>query len=165
MFNDIFTINQKLEEANYFELDNEHKKELVDKELYNYLYNKLSILYNNSNEPVEKILKELCINSNTMDLLTIINSIIPLTERKSLCNITHFILAIAGSMQGCSITWYESDENEPYHIPNASFVNSHWDKIYTHKKNSDLIILNFVYDVFMNHFIVKEEENQIKKLK
>lgn len=100
-----YNVGSSLLEKGFWEKDIEEKKELIDEELKNYIIEKIQTFG----------VSELIVNKeqelNVTELLQILASYIPLEEQfETLRHFTHYILQVAGDLQGYYITWWsESD--------------------------------------------------------
>lgn len=156
--NDIyFKVGSSLARDDFDFKNVEEKKMLVDKELKNYLIEKI-------NENGTKLISESSHNDGitTNDLVEVLASIIPEDKHfDTLRHLTHFIVNIAGEMQGHSIMWWSENEDSYKNLPVASFnENGLWDDIHTHEDDLYVKTFEFVYDLFVNSFMKKAKVNK-----
>ena len=162
-FNDVFRINMKLMLEDWEDKSIPEKKQLLNQELTNYLCFKLTEL--NSEKALNYAKNILESSDNTMnagDLMAIIASLIPKDNQDSLSQIIHFVLHIAGTMQGYSITWWgESDDNLKEN-PNVDFdANGYWDKLITHQDTDIVKTFNLIYETFNDYFMVNKKDDSV----
>jgi len=151
------TIDSNLVEQNFWESNFKQKKKLLDDELKKYIISKLCILQN-----VPADLNDL----NIDQLLTLLARKIPREEHfNTLRHFTHYILQIAGQLQGWSITWYGEYDQNLIADPVISFnENDLWDSLTTYAKDDEtdyVKVFNFVYDVFCNNFMVRKSQKKL----
>ena len=135
----------------------EDQKELVDKHLKEYLKDKLS-------EITSSQIKD---SNNEVSVEILVDELgeqIP-NERHfdTIRHLTHFILNIAGEMQGWSIIWY--GECNPEFIDNSLIkfnINGKLESLTTHNDESYVTTFKQVYGVFKEVFMSKEKTPQLK---
>lgn len=156
-FNDIiFKMNQYvMQQSNCFEPDIEKQKELVESCLKKYTIEKLQEL--NSNKMIsDEAAKEL----SMIDLFEELAGMIPKEKHfDTLRFYTHYILEIAGSLQGWSITWWNNDDQEDLEV--LFNMDGKWDKLNTPLNEDYVKTFVFVYDIFQNNFMVKDSAKKI----
>lgn len=156
-FNDIiFKMNQYvMQQSNCFEPDIEKQKELVESCLKKYTIEKLQEL--NSNKMIsDEVAKEL----SMIDLFEELAGMIPKEKHfDTLRFYTHYILEIAGSLQGWSITWWSNDDQEDLEV--LFNMDGKWDKLNTPLNEDYVKTFVFVYDIFQNNFMVKDSAKKI----
>ncbi len=160
--NDIYiTINKKLFTNNFWSIDIEKKKELINKELINYTLLKINELglgkYINDKQSevsLESLFKSIDINLKTLE-----------EKNEFFRHYTHYILDVAGTLQRWEILWWEEDKKELINSPLIKFDDyGRWDKVYSHSQTPPLQITLFVLDVFNNQFgKIKEKVEYPKK--
>lgn len=150
-----FKIGANLMLNGYLDGNIDEKKELLDEELKKYTIDKIGA----------SITDEASKDLSVVDLVTILGSKIPKEEHEStLSHFIHYILNIAGTLQGRSITWWQETNENLITTPEIEFDdNNFWDKLTTHKDTDYVQTFTFVYDVFQHHFM-KITENKEKKL-
>lgn len=156
-FNDIiFKMNQYvMQQSNCFDPDIEKQKELVESCLKKYTIEKLQEL--NSNKMIsDEAAKEL----SMIDLFEELAGMIPKENHfDTLRFYTHYILEIAGSLQGWSITWWSNDDQEDLEV--LFNMDGKWDKLNTPLNEDYVKTFVFVYDIFQNNFMVKDSAKKI----
>lgn len=157
--NDIYyKMNYSLEEQ-CFEPENiEYVKGVIDKQLKKYLILKIAQLGNYG------VLKsphkdEVSVN----DLVGVLGAMIPEDKHfDTLRHLSHYVLNIAGVIQGRSITWWS--EKDPNYIDclEATFdENGFWDSVITHKEASYVDTFDSIYNIFTNDFMKKQNKKII----
>lgn len=151
MFNDIyFNMRKFLFECDWTDTSIEYQKKLVDDCLKKYTIQKLNEIVHN--QMIGETLSE---ELNLFDYFDVLAKKIPKEKYfDTLRFYTHYILDIAGSLQGCGITWCSDEEQEE---TEASFnEEGKWDKLNTPLNVDYVNTFKFVYDVFHNNFMVKD---------
>ena len=155
MFNDIFKINQKLSQIDFDSLSFDEKKSTLTNELVKYIKEKID-LYNKKQR--KHLYGE---DDNIYELLNTLDSLVPYDSKEELSKFIHFVLSIASGMQGFSITWYEEDRDDLIDNPEVSFNRDNlWDSVSTYKGANLVHIFYFVYDIFMNQFIIRPKKTE-----
>jgi len=157
--NDIYyTIDSNIVEKGFWEVDTDEKKELIDKELRQYIISKI-------NETSPHILTESNKDLSTVELLEILGNEIPKeAHNMTLCHFTHYILNVASCLQYHGIIWKQDKDEELITLPRISFdENNLWDDLTTHEKTDYVKTFAFTYDIFQNNFM--KENNNKKTLK
>lgn len=109
----IYKMNQYIiQQDNCFDPSIENQKELVETCLKKYTIEKLQEL--NSNKMIsDEAAKEL----SMIDLFEELADVVPKENHfDTLRFYTHYILEIAGSLQGWSITWWNNDDQEDLEV-------------------------------------------------
>jgi len=153
-----YKIDSNIVSHNFWEVNIEEKKKLIDTELKKYIISKLQEL-NLTRAISSESSQELSVN----DLLQILASNISQEQHfDTLRHFTHYIIQVAGTLQNWSIIWWVEDEEDLIQLPLIEFNESGlWTNVKTHEKTDYVRLFNFVYDVFNNNFLVK---NTPKKL-
>ncbi|MEG2232595.1 MAG: hypothetical protein RRY16_01325 [Bacilli bacterium] len=157
--NDIyFKMDSNIVSQGFWNTDIEGKKELIDKELKKYLTSKIQevngiIAITDGEES----------DFNVPSLLQKLANFIPQDQHfDTLRHFIHYIIQVAGTLQGWSITWWGEDEEDLIDSPLIEFdENGLWTNLKTHENTDYVKIFNFVYDIFNNNFM---KENTPKKL-
>lgn len=144
-----YKINTKLVDDGFDLLNTEYKKRLVEQELKNYIISKI-------NELDSSILVN--VDMDIYFLVDILGRMIPSENHFDVIrHLTHYVLQIAGTIQGWEIIWFVEEDNELIEQPLASFNDlGKWDKITTHKNTNLVTSFKFVYDIFQNRFMQKQ---------
>ncbi len=144
-----------MEQNNCFDPSIEKQKELVESCLKKYTIEKLQEL-NSTKMISDKAAKELSL----IDLFEELASIIPKEKYfDTLKFYIHYILEISGSLQGWSITWCNSSNQEELE---ASFnEEGKWNELNTPLNEDYVRTFKFVYDIFQNKFMVKDSAKKI----
>ena len=152
-----YKVNTNIMNSNFLRADIDEQKELIDKEIKNYLNNKVSQIR-------PKIQLEKNNNLSISELLDILADKIPEKKHPSTLKcFTHFILETASGLQGSNIEWIEEDDPSLIDNPVTEFdENGRWISITTHEKTKCLTTCNLVHDAFKNNFMVKK--GIVKKL-
>lgn len=138
------------------------KKKLVDACLKTYLASKIA------EESTEQALvlsdKE---DVSVDDLVEMLGDLIPEEEHfDSMRHLTHFLLNIAGEMQGWSITWWDEQDEQFIDNPLIKFNEAgKIESLTTHKQSSYVQTFKFVHDVFTNSFMNEKTQNKQFTLK
>lgn len=131
MMKDIqYKVDTYIVENGFFKADNTSKKELIEAGMKKYIIDKIwetsegrKMLYGKQEE------------TSLHELTEILAEIIPEEMHdETLAYLTHYVLGIAGFMQGCYITWME--EEDPSLISSPIAENNQegiWDKLVTHR--------------------------------
>ena len=81
-------------------------------------------------------------------------------------HLTHFMLNIAGEMQGWSITWWDEQDEQFIDNPLIKFnEEGKIDSLTTHKSSSYVQTFKFVHDVFTSSFMNEKNQNKQYTLK
>lgn len=158
LLNDIYhKVDMGIVEQNFWEVSIEEKKQLIDEELKKYITSKIKELGGNTS-----ILSDGKMNVN--DLLKILARMIPQEQHfDTLRHFTHYILSVAGSLQNYSICWWVEKDEGLIDLPLIEFdENGLWTNLKTHKETDYIKTFDFVYDIFTNNFMNKN--NPPKKL-
>lgn len=150
-------VGYKLAEESFDVQSTETKKQLVDMHLKQYLIEKISKMKGVPlfSDPSNEISVE--------DLVTQLGESIPMERHfDTLRHLTHFIINIAGEMQGWSITWSTEAKSEFIDNPLATFKeDGKWDSLITHEKHSHVKIFHQVYGIFKEKFMSKDKNPQL----
>lgn len=157
-----YMVGKSLFESNFDQKSVSEKKRLVNGCLKNYLARKIA------EESIEKAI-ELSENPTVSvdDLVFMLGELIP--EEKhfdTMRHLTHFMLNIAGEIQGWSITWYEDED--PQYIDSQNLVFNEEGKIEsltTHKQTSYVRTFQFIHTIFDSEFMVDKKNNKQLTLK
>lgn len=151
--NDIyFKVDSSIVNRDFWEVNIEEKKQLIDSELKKYIILKIKELGNNTS-----MLNDEKNNTSVNDLLKILASIIPEEDHfETLRHFVHYVIQVAGSLQNYAICWWIEEEEKLIDIPVVEFVeNGLWSNLKTHKETNYIKTFDFVYDVFTNQFMTK----------
>ena len=147
MYGDLYyKVNSYALNSDYNSSSTERKKEIIDEGLKEYILSKL---------PDNESYKEL----DLIDLFTILVDETKEETFNTLRFFIHYILDVAGALQGRNIIWCEQLD---FKKPSVEFDEEIWDKLETSKDTSYKDIFFFVHDIFMSHFMCKEK-NLVKK--
>lgn len=156
--NDIyFKVGKNLFEQGFDFQTTEQKKKLVDASLKTYLASKIA------EESTEKA--QLLSNNPDVsvdELVELLGDLIPKEEHfDTMRHLTHFILNIAGEMQGWSITWWEDQDAEFVDNPLVQFNEAgKWESLTTHKETSYVQTFKFVHEIYKDTFMEKSPKNR-----
>jgi len=147
-----YKVDSELVQQNFWKLDIEQKKKLIDSELKKYIVSKLkeldsTLLLESKNEKM-----------NVGELLVILSNNIPEDQHfDTLRHFTHYILQVASSLQSWSITWWNDNDVALNDSPIVKFdENGLWTDLITSDNIDYIKTFNCVYDVFNNNFMVKK---------
>lgn len=152
-----FKVGKDLFEHGFDQKDTVEKKRLVNGCLKTYLAGKVA-----EESPIKAI--ELSNNPkvSVSDLVIMLGELIPEEEHfDTMRHLTHFMLNIAGEMQGWSITWWE--EKDPEYIDNQLLTfneDGKIDSLTTHKQTSYVHTFQFVHEVFESAFMLGKTGNK-----
>lgn len=135
----------------------EKKKKLVEASLKTYLAQKI-MEEDISKTPLLSNDSEISID----DLVIILGNLIPQEEHfDTMRHLTHYLLNIAGEMQGWSITWWEEQDAQFIDNPLIDINESgKWNSLTTHKETSYAQSFRFVYQAYKNQFMEKNIKNK-----
>lgn len=157
-FTDIYyTVDSKIVEQDFDQKDIEEQKQLIDKELKNYMLKKIyelgipGVLTSEHKDEV-----------STYQLAEVLATLIPANEHfETIRHLTHYVTQIAGAIQGHSIVWWSS-EDDVLGQPEVTFnEQGQWDDLNTHPQESYLKVFETVYNTFQNKFM-KENVDSIQ---
>lgn len=135
----------------------EEKRKILDEELRRYLANKVSQSYYNAIKPenLESFTAE--------ELVKMLSKQIPhLKHNETLGHIIHAVLGFAGTMQECSVLWFEEDDEALINSPAIIFDEQEkWSELKTHKNTNYEMLFNVVYDTFINK-VMKTSKHKTK---
>ncbi|MEG1310152.1 MAG: hypothetical protein RSD06_04680 [Bacilli bacterium] len=157
--NDIYSkMDSNIILQGFWDKDIEVKKKLIDNELKKYITSKIqgvngTISITNSEEG----------DPNVPSLLQKLANLIPREQHfDTLRHFIHYIVQVAGTLQGWSIIWWVEDDEELIDSPLIEFdENGLWSNLKTHENTDYIKTFNFVYDIFSNNFM---KENTPKRL-
>lgn len=108
-------------------------------------------------------------NESTPQLVQKLSSLIPKNEQPdTLAPFTHYILNLAGIIQGWSIVWWQENDENFIQFPFIEInEEGKWDSIKTHQKTDYAHVFGVVYNVFNERINSKDDEPKhlIKKNK
>ena len=151
-------IDIQLMKEDYWSLDIEDKKKLIDKTLKEYIIFKI-------NEINSNVLCETNKDMNTVELFELLSSLIPKEEHfETIRHFTHYILQISSNLQGWSIIWWGEEKEELVENPLVEFdIDGKWNKLVTDDRTDLVKAFKFAYHIFMNEFMVIKKDS-IKRL-
>jgi len=152
MFNmrDIYlSIDKNLLPQGFWQTDMVGKKKLIDQEMRIYLIEKIEAI-------TGKVLPTCTFDLSVLELVTFLAEIIPADKHEdSLRHTVHYILNVAGSLQGKSIPWWGEDNDELIDAPLITFdADNNWDDLKTHPRTDYVSVFAHVYDIFTNQFMI-----------
>lgn len=152
-------IDIQLMEEDYWNLDIEDRKRLIDKFLKQYIILKINEINFNALCETNKEL-------STIELFELLSSLIPKEEHfETIRHFTHYILQISSNLQGWSIIWWGEEDDELVENPLVEFdIDGKWNKLVTDDRTDLVKIFKFAYHIFMNEFMVIKKD-EIKRLK
>ena len=155
-----FRVDSSIVAQGFWEINITEKKKLIDTELKKYIVSKLQEL-----ECTRAITDELAKDLSTGELMQILADGIPKEQHfDTLSHFTHYILGVASSLQNCSITWWNKDDESYIKTPHVEFNDSRlWEKLESHMDTNYVQTFNFVYDIFNNNFMVKATSQRLGK--
>jgi len=157
--NDLYyKLDSGIVDRGFWKVNIDEKKQLIDSELKKYITFKLKELGNNTS-----LLSEKENSTSVNDLLKILARVIPKEDHfDNLRHFTHYILAVAGSLQNYSICWWVEEEDELINMPLIELDDSgQWTSLKTHKETDYVKTFDFVYDVFTNNFMTKSNSKKL----
>ena len=153
-----FNIDSKIVEKGFWSCDLNGQKKLIEIEMINFTKKKMKEY---------SLSKKNIANDNLIDLFLNINDQLSTKEQKEefFNNYTHYILKVAGALQGCCIIWWQEADEELKEKPYIEFdQDDKWDSLKTHAETSPVNVTLFVLDIFNNHFgLTKENKVLIKQ--
>lgn len=157
-----FKVGKNLFEKEFDFKTTEEKKTLVEGNLKNYVAGKIV------EEDLEKA-TELSNNPQVSldELVIMLGELIPREEHfDTIRHLTHFILNIAGEMQGWSIVWYEEQDAKFVDNPLIKFNEAgKIESLTSHKETSYVQTFQFVHEVFKESFMTKKPTHKQLTLK
>ena len=159
--NDIYTsMDKKIVNEGYHLSNTEEKKKLVDNGLKDYIISKINEL-----GKVNSLTTQNSEQLSTLELFHMLANLIPKENHfDTIRHFTHYILNIATDIQGCYIIWYGDNDEKFLHEPLVDFdINGEWKSLTTHDDTDLVKVFEFVYDIFMNKFRVKQIQKRIDK--
>lgn len=157
-----YKVGKNLYEKDFDFKSTEEKKILVEGNLKNYIAGKIA---------EESTMKAIELSNNpqvTLDELVImLGDLIPKEEHfDTMRHLTHFILNIAGEMQGWSVVWYEEQETEFIDNPLVKFNEAgKIESLTSHKETSYVQTFQFVHEIFKETFMTKKKVQKQLTLK
>lgn len=156
------TVDEYLLKRNFDGVTLEEQKSLVEEGLKEYVLEKIwerdAVKGSNLRPKKDEISLD--------DLVTILGELIPKEEHNStLRHLTHYILNVAGCMQGFSITWWEEKNPDLIKNPVVQFnIAGKWDSLTCHRETSYVQTFHFVHQTFREEFMQKQKDNKSKIL-
>lgn len=155
--NDIyFKVDSKIVKDGYNTVDIPQKLNLVDQGLKEYALDKIREI-----SPAKSIKENNKDDVTINDLVAILGELIPKEEHfETLRHFTHYVLKIAGDIQGFEIIWSSNETSilgEPRAIINE---NGKWEELNSHQEENLVHTFNFAYDILQNQ-ILKNKMPQI----
>lgn len=150
-----YKVDIKIMDRGFYESDIQTKKALIEEGLFNYTVTKLK----------ELGITDICCDKKQNDLISMLeyvdSRIIDLKEKDDFfSNYTHYILNVAGGIQGFGIVWYQSNDNDLLEQPLIDFnIDGKWDSLKTHQNTSPIQTTLFVLDVFKNQLCIENKSN------
>lgn len=147
IMNDIyFKVDSKLVEKGYNFVDIDKKLELLDETLKQYLVDKINEL-----KSTPFILENNDESTTVYDLVTILGELIPKKEHlNTLDKLTHYVLGVAGTLQGFSINW---EANAELGNIQADIKNGIWVTLDSNKDEDSVKTFHFAYDILQNQLV------------
>lgn len=141
-----YKMNQRLIEENYWALNIEEKKTLINKELIKYTISKIYEL-----DQKFKYKEE----TDMTTLLEILNTYIPEQDKfEVLRHFSHYIISIASNLQEYEIIWWVECNKELIENPICEFNEENkWNTLTTHHKTDLIKTFALVNDTFNNKFL------------
>lgn len=158
--NDIYIrMDNELLKEDYWDLNMDDKKELIDKALKKYIIFKINEINSNA-------LRETNKEMSTIELFELLSSLISKEEHfDTIRHFTHYILQICSNLQGWSILWWGEEDDELVKNPLVEFdIDGKWNKLVTDNRTDLVKTFKFVYHIFKTEFMVVKKD-EIKKLK
>lgn len=152
-FNDVyFKVDSEIVQNGFWEEDIKGKGGLVEDGLKKYILEKISAFDNTKLLPEDKR-EEVSLD----DLVEILGELIPQEEHfHTLRHLTHYLLNIAGTIQGYSIVWVGDNSQETLNNPLVTFdSDKHWDSLTTHEEESYVRTFEFAHEIFNNYILGK----------
>lgn len=151
-------IDIQLMKEDYWDLDVENKKRVIDKSLKQYIIFKINEINSSALSDENK-------EMNTIELFELLSSLIPKEEHfETIRHFTHYILQISSNLQGWSIIWWGEEKEELVENPLVEFdIDGKWNKLVTDDRTDLVKTFKFAYHIFMNEFMVIKKD-EIKRL-
>ena len=149
--NDIYhKVDTTLILSNYWNIEDEERKLLVDHALRYYLADKISVM------DERKTFDEL-VEKSTIELLNYLEGHLSEFEKKdSLRHVIHYVINLTSNLQEYAVVWEESQDEQFIEQPLAVFDdNGKWDRFITHHETSYVKAFEVAYDVLQNKFSFK----------
>ena len=157
-FTDIYyKVDSKIVAQGFDQKDIEEQKQLIDKELKNYMLEKIDrlgipgVLTSEHKDEV-----------SAYQLAEVLGTLIPANEHfETIRHLTHYVTQIAGALQCHSVVWWSS-EDDVLGEPEVTFnKEGKWDDLNTHPQESYIKVFETAYDTFQNKFM-KENVDSIQ---
>ena len=154
IMNDIYrSIDTKLLLCNYWNIDDNDRKELIDLSLREYLANKIMELDASKNFLFENLVK-----LRAEELVAFLES--RLTEGQKfecLRHVVHYVINLCSSIQEYQVVWEESQDPRFIESPFV-FIDNYgkWDRFITHHNTSYSCAFSAVYSTLQNAFNLKK---------
>ncbi len=128
------------------------KKDLVDTALKGFVIEKIA-QYDLDKYVQAKSQTDITVN----ELVEILGDSIPKEDHfDTIRHLTHYILGLAGGLQGYSIIWSDDKSEEFLDNPAVSFNDrGYWDELRTHEQSSYVKTFEFAYDIFKQNILGK----------
>ena len=155
-----FEIDSHILVQGFWKVDIEDKKRLIDKELKRYIILKIQQLGN----------KMICNTDyqemNVPDLFRVLAELIPKEDHfDTIRHFTHYILNVAGNLQGWSITWYVEDDELLIEKPLIEFdEENRWTELKTHNQTNYIVAFLATYSAFQNYFMCKDKTKSLQDI-
>lgn len=151
------TIDSYMVRNGFNETNLEGKKALLESGLKKYMSNKITAI-DSSKSIKEDDLEMLSVN----DLATTLGELIPEEEHTdTIRHLTHYVLGVAGAIQGYSIVWWTEDEPAYIDSPLVEFTETgKWDSLKTHRNTSCVTAFELSYDVFKHTLMEKSKDTK-----
>lgn len=142
----------------FYQLSLPEKKLLIDAELKKYIIFKMESLYGS------KKVKEISSTDLTVsELLEILVMNIPKVEHHEILrHFTHYILQIIGNLQNWSVIWWIEEDKKLINCPVLETVDDKLLSLKTHMKTNHIKTFSFVYDQFINNFMISNDKRLVK---
>lgn len=158
-----YKVDKYLIEKDFYGVSEEKQKELIEEGLKDYVIRKIRERDRAKGNNLLQKKEEISLD----DLVTILGELIPKEEHNdTIRHLTHYILNVAGGMQGFSITWWEEKDPDLIQNPVIQFnAAGKWDSLTTHRDTSYVQIFHFTHQTFREEFNKKDKENKSLILK
>ncbi|MBE6147171.1 MAG: hypothetical protein E7168_02425 [Firmicutes bacterium] len=147
------------EKGYYYETELSKKKELIDLSLKEYVIEKIMELnpsFSSLSNP----------DASVVELASILGNLVPVHDHfATLRHLTHYVLQVAGDLQGFSIIWFQENDEARKENSLIDFNDfGYWDKLVTYdEEEMNLVqIFTFVYTFFEQQFLEKESIKTLK---
>lgn len=145
-----YKVDSEIVANDWHEADNEEKKILLDNALKKFMCEKITEF-----DSTKSLKAEDQANITVNELAEILGKVIPEEDHfETMRHLTHYVLAVAGGIQGWSIVWEVDNSEEFLDNPHATFnAEGKWDTLTTHDQTSYIKTFEFVRDT-MNQMIL-----------